>query len=122
VIKGILAYVLPKVVKLIAGLAVGVFVWMAFKRLFEKYFPLLQDSLTSFDPVVQNAVTDPNLYSSFMSVHWFDVINYVLPIVETFNVFAIFIPCVVTVYLVRGVFRLLDTWINGVTSLVSGGK
>ena len=120
--KGLVAYVMPKVLKVVGGVVVGVFVFTAFKGVYTKYFPMLQNSLTDFDMVVsagmQSGVSNETL-AGFM---WFDVFNFFLPIVETFNVFAVFMPTITTVYLVRFVFRILDVWINGVTALVSGGQ
>lgn len=120
--KGLLAYTLPKVLKVVGGVAVGVFVFTAFKTLYLKYFPMLQDSLNSFLPVV-TAGTNPQ-YSNFVlsRVPLFHLLNFILPIVETFNTLAVFVPTITTVYLVKFVFRIMDSWINGVIALVSGGK
>lgn len=118
--KGLFAYTLPKVLKVIGGVAVGIFVFTAFKALYSKYFPMLQDSLNSFQPVVDagmSAYVDDNTLLRF---EWFHFLNFILPIVETFNTLAVFVPTVVTVYLVKFVFRIMDSWINGVTALVKG--
>lgn len=120
--KGLFAYVLPKVLKVVGGVAVGIFVFTAFKTLYAKYFPMLQDSLNSFQPVVtagmNSYVDDPTL----LRFSWFGFLNFVLPIVETFNTLAVFVPTITTVYLVKFVFRIMDSWINGVTALIRGGE
>ncbi len=120
--KGLFAYVLPKVLKVVGGVAVGVFVFTAFKTLYLKYFPMLQDSLNSFQPVVAAGMNSGISSRSFLRFEWFDFLNFLLPIVETFNTLAIFVPTITTVYLVKFVFRIMDVWINGVIALVSGGK
>ncbi len=120
--KGLLAYVLPKVLKVVGGVAVGIFVFTAFKTLYLKYFPMLQDSLNSFQPVVTAGMNPGIGNGTFSRFSWFGFLNFVLPIVETFNTLAVFVPTITTVYLVKFVFRIMDIWINGVTALVSGGK
>jgi hypothetical protein len=120
--KGLLVYTLPKVLKVVGGVAVGIFVFTAFKALYLKYFPMLQDSLNSFQPVVSAGMSSYVDDNTLLRFEWFHFLNFVLPIVETFNTLAIFVPTITTVYLVRFVFRIMDSWINGVISLVSGGK
>lgn len=118
--KGLLAYTLPKVLKVVGGVAVGVFVFTAFKTLYLKYFPMLQDSLNSFQPVVsagKSAYVGDDILLRFS---WFHFLNFVLPIVETFNTLVVFVPTITTVYLVKFVFRIMDSWINGVIALVKG--
>ena len=119
--KGVLTYVLPKLIKTVGGVVVGVAVFTAFKHVYETYFPVMQTALDSFAPVVNKASGAPVLQYGFTSMPWFHVLNYCLPVVETINVFAIFVPTVVSVYLVKFVFSILDKWINGVSSLVKGG-
>ncbi|MDD4414888.1 MAG: hypothetical protein PHR14_10180 [Oscillospiraceae bacterium] len=119
--SGVLAYVLPKVIKTVSGVAAGVFVFMAFKNVYEKYFPMLQSKLTEFSSISDVAMSGGISQADLQSVRWFDVVNYVLPIPETINCLAYFVPAIVTVYVVKFVFRILDVWINGVLSLVKGG-
>ena len=119
--KGLFSYVLPKVVKSVGGVVVGLFVFGVFKSVYERYFPELESSLSGFMSIRNMAsnggITEPILHS----FRWFDVLNYVLPIPETLNTLALFIPAIVTVYVVKFVFRILDVWINGVLSVVKGG-
>jgi len=119
--NGVLAYVLPKVIKTVTGVAAGVFVFMAFKNVYEKYFPMLQSKLTEFSSITNLAMEGGISESTLNSFSWFDLVNYVLPIPETINALAYFVPAVVTVYVVKFVFRILDVWINGVLSVVKGG-
>ena len=119
--KGLFAYVLPKVVKSVGGVVVGLFVFGVFKVVYEKYFPFLQDSLTAFSSVSGSAFNGGISGATLQGFRWFDFLNYVLPITETLNTLAYFVPAIVTVYVVKFVFRILDVWINGVLSVVKGG-
>lgn len=119
--SGVLAYVLPKVIKTVSGVASGVFVFMAFKSVYEKYFPMLQSKLVEFSSIANLARDGVISDATLKSFPWFDLVNYVLPIPETINALAYFVPAIVTVYVVKFVFRILDVWINGVLSLVKGG-
>lgn len=120
--KGLIAYVLPKVLKTIGGVAAGLFVFLAFKSVYEKYFPMLQASLTAFSSVADQALDGSTIAQmTLQDFRWFDLVNYVMPIPETINALAYFIPAIVTVYVCKFVFRILDVWMNGVLSIVKGG-
>lgn len=119
--SGVVAYVLPKVIKTVTGVAAGLFVFTAFKNVYEKYFPILQSKLTDFSIIADRAMEGGISDSTLNSFRWFDLLNYVLPISETINALAYFVPAIVTVYVVKFVFRILDVWINGVLSVVKGG-
>lgn len=119
---GLFAYVMPKVVKTVGGIVAGRFVFSAFKMLYEKYFPILQAKLTAFSAVSDQAFDGGTIAQmTLQDFRWFDLVNYILPIPETINTLAYFIPALVTVYVVKFVFRVLNFWINGVLSLVKGG-
>ncbi len=119
--KGLFSYVLPKVVKSVGGVVVGLFVFGVFKSVYERYFPELESSLSGFRSISNMASNEGITAPILHSFRWFDVLNYVLPIPETLNTLALFVPAVVTVYVVKFVFRILDVWINGVLSVVKGG-
>ena len=119
--KGLFSYVLPKVVKAVGGVVVGLFVFGVFKSVYENYFPTLQASLTEFSVISDMASSSGISDTVLNSFRWFDLLNYVLPIPETLNTLALFVPAIVTVYVVKFVFRILDVWMNGVLSVVKGG-
>lgn len=119
---GLFAYVMPKVVKTIGGVVAGWFVFMAFKVVYEKYFPILQAKLVAFSSVADQAFDGSTVAQmTLQDFRWFDLVNYVLPIPETINTLAYFIPALVTVYVCKFVFRIFNFWINGVLSIVKGG-
>jgi hypothetical protein len=119
---GVFAYVMPKVVKTVGGVVAGRFVFSAFKLLYEKYFPILQAKLTAFSSVADQALDGSTIAQmTLQDFRWFDLLNYVLPIPETINTLAYFIPALVTVYVCKFVFRILNVWMNGVLSIVKGG-
>lgn len=119
--KGLFSYVLPKVVKTVGGVVVGLFVFGVFKSVYERYFPILQDSLSAFSSVSDIAMTPGITESALLSYRWLAIFNFVMPLGETINALGLFVPTIVTVYVVKFVFRILDVWINGVLSVVKGG-
>ena len=119
--KGLFSYVLPKVVKSVGGVVVGLFVFGVFKSVYERYFPELQSSLSAFSSISNIAMRPGITDTALQSFRWLDIVNAVLPIGETLNCLAVFVPAIVTVYVVKFVFRILDVWINGVLSVVKGG-
>lgn len=120
--KGLFAYVLPKLVKTVGGVVAGLFVFTAFKLIYEKYFPILQASLTSFSSVADQAFDGSTIAQmGLQDYRWFDLLNYILPIPETINTLAYYVPAVVTVYVCKFVFRVLDVWMQGVLAITKGG-
>lgn len=119
--KGLFAYVLPKVVKSVGGVVVGLFVFGVFKSVYERFYPKLEASLSGFSSISGMASSNVVLTDAVLqNFRWFDVLNYILPISETINTLSLFVPAIVTVYVVKFVFRILDVWINGVLSIVKG--
>lgn len=115
--KGVLAYVLPKVVKVVGGVAVGVFVFLAFKSVYEPLYSRLINHISEISLLndVQNAS------ASHLSYNWCDWIllaNAVLPLDDLMMMFPLYFSITTTFRVCRFVFRVLDTWMAGVLALV----
>lgn len=117
--KGIIAYILPKVVKVIAGVAVGLFVFNAFKRVYEPVYTKLMGVVADLSGYHIMAVSGMSSVLSYSWCDWVLLVNAVLPINELFSTLAFFFPMCVTIYTCRFVFRVLDTWMAGVLSIVN---
>jgi len=114
---GVVAYVLPKVVKAFAGVVVGLFVFLTFKRIYEPIYVRLGEIEGTL--LYYNAMQSAQASAvSYGWCEWFSLVNAVLPIDYLMNCFMLFLPTVVVIYTCRFVFRILDTWMSGVLALV----
>lgn len=115
--KGVLAYVLPKVVKAIGGVAVGMFVFLVFKSVYEPLYDRFINQISA----ISSFNDYQNMLASGLSYNWCDWVllaNAVLPLSELMVAFPLYFAITTTFRVCRFVFRVLDTWMAGVLALV----
>lgn len=119
--KGLLTYVLPKVVKTIAGLAVGAFVFYHFVQIYEWIYPQVEAAIHDhYDAIRYGVEQGNNAVTEWSWVALIQICNLVLPIETAFYALSLYVPAAVAISLMRLVFKVLDIWMKGVLALTAG--
>lgn len=114
-IRGMLVYSIPKMIKVVLGVAVGVAAYLIFKNVFDYLYNSFNGKILHSVDMIKGRVGTSASQVSWSWAEWVSFLNWVLPLRECMQIFTLYCPAFITIHFCKVLFRFLDTFLLGIS-------